>query len=62
MNCDRESIYDQYDLPYYLMLPASLIFGGTSYVLLIFYTTRALLGIALWVAHALGLPTDIAML
>ena len=62
MNCDRESVYDRYDIPYYLMLPASLVFGAFSYVYLILNSTRAFVSIALWVAHALGLPADIVML
>lgn len=62
MNCDRESVYDRYEIPYYLMLPASLIFGAFSYVYLILNTSRTFVAVALWVAHILGLLHDVVML
>ena len=62
MNHDGISVYDRYNQPYYLMLPVSLLLGAVGYVFTIFNSTRAFLSIALWVAHAFGLPHDIALL
>jgi hypothetical protein len=62
MNHDGISVYDRYNEPYYMMLPVSLVLGAVGYVYTIFTSTKIVLGVALWVAHALGLPADIAML
>jgi hypothetical protein len=45
-----------------MMLPASLILGAVGYVYTIFISTKTVLNVALRLAHALGLPYDIAML
>jgi hypothetical protein len=62
MNHDGISVYDRYNEPYYMMLPVSLVLGAVGYVYTIFTSTKIVLSVALWVAHALGLPADIAML
>jgi hypothetical protein len=62
MNHDGISVYDRYNEPYYMMLPVSLLLGAVGYVYTIFTSTKIVLSVALWVAHALGLPADIAML
>jgi hypothetical protein len=62
MSQDGISIYDRYNIPYYMMLPVSLLLGAVGYVYTIFTSTKIVLNVALWVAHALGLPADIVML
>ncbi len=62
MNHDGISVYDQYNEPYYLMLPVSLVLGAVGYVHIIFNSTRVFLIISLWVAHAMGHLHDITLL
>jgi hypothetical protein len=62
MNHDGMDVHDRYNTPYYMMLPVSLVLGAVGYVYTIFTSTKTVLSVALWVAHALGLPADIAML
>lgn len=62
MNHDGLSVYDRYNEPYYMMLPVSLLLGAVGYVYTIFASTRTVLSVALWVAHAFGLPHDIVLL
>ena len=62
MNQDGMSVYDRYNMPYYMLLPVSLLLGAVGFVHTIFTSTKIVLSVALWVAHALGLPPDIVML
>jgi hypothetical protein len=62
MSQDGMSVYDRYNMPYYMMLPVSLLLGAVGYVYTIFTSTKIVLSVALWVAHVLGLPPDIVML
>jgi hypothetical protein len=62
MSQDGMSVYDRYNIPFYMMLPVSLLLGAVGYVYTIFTSTKIVLNVALWVAHALGLPSDIVML
>lgn len=62
MSQDGMSVYDRYNLPYYMMLPVSLLLGAVGYVYTIFTSTKIFLSVALWIGHALGLPTDFVML
>ena len=61
MNHDGISVYDRYNEPYYLMLPVSLLLRAVGYVHLIFNSTRVLLIVGLWVAHAFDLLHDISL-
>jgi hypothetical protein len=57
MNDDGKDVHDRYNVPFYMMLPVSLMLGAVGYVYTIFTSTRTVVSIALWVAQALGLPT-----
>jgi hypothetical protein len=62
MNDDGKDVLDRYDVPFYMMLPVSLMLGAVGYVYTIFTSTKIVVTIALWVAQALGLPVEIATL
>jgi hypothetical protein len=57
MNDDGKDVHDRYNVPFYMMLPVSLMLGAVGYVYTIFTSTRTVVSIALWVAQALGFPT-----